>query len=433
MFDCGAYVYLPADVRANKLAPKSELMCYIDHSEGMKAYKFMRLHNNTIFIGTTAIFDEELFPKCSASHKKDQSGPVNWHRGDAPNGSTPDQPIPMDDDDEFEHCQPLPHYHPRSNVHDDAAADQPLPELEPQPQPPAPADEPQQLETEEAPRPRRSTRQRQAPLRPGNVYGDRRDPKDLVRDLEGASRWRSSRKGRSPTASTRQKLTPGPSSAPRHDAPGGNTSRVDLPEDHVAKLVQKGGVSLINYLLAKAVPPSDEPIPKTFRDIACLPAAAQQEWKKACLEELEALRKRKVFEVVDLPPGRKAIRNRWVFAIKSDGRKKARLVAKGFSQVEGIDFDEIFSPVVRYESVRLMIATAALEDWTIQALDVKSAFLYADLDEKIYMEQPEGFKTKGQEHKVMRLRKALYGLKQAALSWWKALEKSMKDFGFKRL
>ena len=110
--------------------------------------------------------------------------------------------------------------------------------------------------------------------------------------------------------------------------------------------------------------------------------------------------KRKVFELADLPKGHKAIKNCWVFTTKSDGRKKARLVAKGFSQIEGINFDQIFSPVVWYESVRLLLAAAALEGWHIEGLDVKSAFLYGQLDEEIYMEQPEGFKIHGQEWKV---------------------------------
>jgi hypothetical protein len=92
---------------------------------------------------------------------------------------------------------------------------------------------------------------------------------------------------------------------------------------------------------------------------------------------------------------------------------------KGFFQVEGIDFDEIFSPVVHFKTVRLMIALTSLENWHIQGVDVRSAFLYGELDEEIYMEQPEGFRIRGQENKVLRLRRALYGLKQAALAWWK--------------
>ena len=191
----------------------------------------------------------------------------------------------------------------------------------------------------------------------------------------------------------------------------------------------------MNFLLAMVIPPHElSALPSTqsvrdwhFQDILWLLTREREEWKKACLEELESLRARKVFELTDLPKGRKVIKNRWVFDIKQDSRKEARLVAKGFSQV---DFNEIFSPVVRFETVRLMLALSALEDWYIEALDVKTTFLYGKLDEEIYMHQPEGFKVKGQENKVLRLHRALYSLKQAALSWWRELEASMKRLGF---
>jgi len=140
---------------------------------------------------------------------------------------------------------------------------------------------------------------------------------------------------------------------------------------------------------------ADQPV--FYKDIARLPSQLREQWKKACQEELEALRKCKVFELADLPPGHKAIKNCWVFMTKSDSRKKARLVAKGFSQVEGIDFDLIFSLVVWYESICLLLVTAALEWWYIKGLNVKSTFLYRHLDEEIYMEQPKEFKIHGQE------------------------------------
>ena len=136
----------------------------------------------------------------------------------------------------------------------------------------------------------------------------------------------------------------------------------------------------------------------------------------ACREELEALRKRKVYELVDRPNRRKVTKNRWVFDVKTDGRKKARVVAKGYAQIEGLDYDQVFSPVVRFETVRLILALAALEDMHISGLDVRNAYLYGKLDEEIYMEQPEGFKVPGQEHKVYWLLHALYGLKQAGLA-----------------
>ena len=108
----------------------------------------------------------------------------------------------------------------------------------------------------------------------------------------------------------------------------------------------------------------------------------------ACRQELESLLKQDVYNLIDPPPGRGIIKNQWVFNQKTDGRKRARLVAKGFLQVEGIDYEDIFSPVVRYEMVRLMIALAALLHWHMSSVDVKTAFLYGELDEELYMEQP---------------------------------------------
>src|SRR6267154_5573930 len=121
--------------------------------------------------------------------------------------------------------------------------------------------------------------------------------------------------------------------------------------------------------------------------------------------------------LVELPSGQKAIKSKWVFKHKADGRFHARLVAKGFTQIHGIDYDETFSPVARFESLRLLLALAALEDWEIHQMDVKSVFLNGVLDEEIYMEQPQGFITPGTETKVCRLKKAIYGLKQASRAW----------------
>ena len=163
------------------------------------------------------------------------------------------------------------------------------------------------------------------------------------------------------------------------------------------------------------------------------PEAAWKEWKTAMLEELESLQKQNVFDLTNLPRGRKSIGCRWVFDIKTDGQKKARLVTQGFSQVEGIDFNKLFSPVVRFESVKILFALATLHGWYMTGVDVRTAYLYGKLDEKIYMQQPEGFIARGQEGKVIHLHRVLYGLKQAGLAWWKELSQSMKALGFKCL
>ena len=106
---------------------------------------------------------------------------------------------------------------------------------------------------------------------------------------------------------------------------------------------------------------------------------------------------------------------------------------KGFSQVKGLDFDQVFSPVVHFETVCLMLALATLENWYITGLDVHSAYLYGKLNEAIYMEQPKGFAVPGQKCKVLHLWCALYGLKQAGLAWWHTLNESLKELRFKCL
>ena len=425
VFGCGAYVHIPKETRINALSPKSELMVYLGHTEGIKASTFMRMSNNTLFTSTTALFDETIFPKCPNERIRGTTR-VNEPRAHQPPIDATEDTTPGDLD--TQPPAPIKGEAPEPDGASEAPDDEePTEQLTP---PPAP--EPVPL--------RRSDRLRKIPTRPGNVYGDSRHPTSIEKDVRKVRTWRQmtdNQPGSSGSGqSSGQHNNADPPSAPSDPLP---TTEEDEIED-LLRLAKEGGVKYLDQLLAKAVPPTDLESPDTanirewtFRDILKMPNTTQKEWKQACREELESLRRRKVFELVDPPKGRKVIRNRWVFDLKTDGRKKARLVAKGFSQVEGVDYDEIFSPVVRFETVRMMVALAALKNWHITGLDVKTAFLYGELDEELYMEQPEGFKIKGQERKVMRLKRAIYGLKQAALAWWKALDKSMDALGLTRL
>ncbi|KZV49059.1 hypothetical protein F511_11010 [Dorcoceras hygrometricum] len=120
--------------------------------------------------------------------------------------------------------------------------------------------------------------------------------------------------------------------------------------------------------------------------------------------------------------------------MKSDGtidKYKARLVIKGYRQKEGLDYFDTYSPVTRITSIRVILAIAALRNYSVHQMDVKTAFLNGDLEEEIYMEQPEGFSAPGQENKVCKLVKSLYGLKQAPKQWHEKFDKSMIDSGFK--
>ena len=161
-----------------------------------------------------------------------------------------------------------------------------------------------------------------------------------------------------------------------------------------------------------------------------MPIEDQEGWTKACDDEMKSLTNQKVQKLVDLPPGWKPVKCQWVFVAKSNGCKKARLVAKGFTQVYGIDFKETFSPVAWFETIWILLALAALEEWDIESLNVKTTYLYGKLDEEIYMDQPEGYSKKGQEKKVCHLLKSLYGLRQLALQWNKELHKSLLNLGF---
>ena len=101
-------------------------------------------------------------------------------------------------------------------------------------------------------------------------------------------------------------------------------------------------------------------------------------------------------------------------------------------QQQGIDFEEVFAPVARLESVRLLLAHAASQGWAVHHMDVKSAFLNGVLQEQVYVEQPPGFVLRGHENKVLHLVKALYGLRQAPRAWYAKLDSSLIELGFQR-
>ncbi|CAL8999646.1 unnamed protein product [Prunus brigantina] len=111
---------------------------------------------------------------------------------------------------------------------------------------------------------------------------------------------------------------------------------------------------------------------------------------------------------------------------------KAGLVAKGYAQKPGIDYNETFAPVARLDTIRTLIALAAKNSWKMYQLDVKSAFMNGVLQEKVYVEQPDGFIVQGEEDKVYKLHKALYGLKQALRAWYGEIDSYPVQCGFKK-
>ena len=175
---------------------------------------------------------------------------------------------------------------------------------------------------------------------------------------------------------------------------------VQVPTNEEEDLGQMQSSQWIRHHFTMAVESAPVSVPKQYCDILKMDKKEQKQWNGAMKEEMKSLHERKVWDLVDLPKGCQPIKGRWIYAVKSDGCKKARFVAKGFTQVFGIDYENTFSPVARFEILQLLLSLAALHNWELEALDVKTAFLFGELDEEIYMKQPEGFIVKGQEKKV---------------------------------
>jgi len=155
-------------------------------------------------------------------------------------------------------------------------------------------------------------------------------------------------------------------------------------------------------------------------------------WRAAEAEETESLESRGTWKVVPRPKNVNIVSCKWVYRVKRGARGevtryKARLVARGFTQIHGLDYQDTFAPVTRLETLRLLLALAVEKDWEVRQIDVKSAYLYGDLDEEIYMEVPEGYDAP--EGHVLLLKKALYGLKQAGRQWYLRLKEEMGKFG----
>ena len=166
-----------------------------------------------------------------------------------------------------------------------------------------------------------------------------------------------------------------------------------------------------------------------------LASSNKTKWVDAMEKEIESLHVNEVWDLVELPKERKAVGSKWVFKTKRSAngtveRHKARLVAQGYSQQYGQDYDETFSPVVRFESLRTVIALAVQNGLKLHQMDVTTAFLNGKLKEEVYMKQPEGYTVKGKEDLVCRLKKSIYGLKQSPRCWNSALDSHLKKMGF---
>ncbi|MCH82412.1 gag-pol polyprotein [Trifolium medium] len=155
------------------------------------------------------------------------------------------------------------------------------------------------------------------------------------------------------------------------------------------------------------------------------------------IDEIEAIKRNNTWYLTEFPVNKHQISVKWVFKVKLDSngsiaKHKAWLVAKGFLQKAGMDYQEVYAPVARIETIRLVVAIASVKKWSLTQMDINSAFLNGPLDEEVYVSQPPGFIREGKEGTMYRLNKALYGLKQAPRAWNKKIDGFLTQVGFKK-
>ncbi|MCO5559928.1 hypothetical protein L7F22_013532 [Adiantum nelumboides] len=164
-------------------------------------------------------------------------------------------------------------------------------------------------------------------------------------------------------------------------------------------------------------------------------------WEQAMQSEYNSIMANKTWKLIELPEGEQALPCKWVYKTKHttddpEPKYKARLVAKGFKEKKGVDFDEIFSPMIKMTTLGLLLGLVATEDMELIQMDVKTAFLHGDLEEDIYMVQPEGFVIKLEKPTrtefVCRLLKALYDLNQGSRQWYQKFDKYISSQGYVR-
>ena len=188
----------------------------------------------------------------------------------------------------------------------------------------------------------------------------------------------------------------------------------------------------IDYCYKMCITGND--VPQTYGEAMASPQA--KEWYSAMKDEINSLHDNDTWSIKTLPEGKSVVGGKWVYSVKLDKNNdvtkyKARFVARGFSQIPGIDYHDTFAPTARLTSIRALMQCSVQYDLIVHQLDVKTAYLNANIDCNIFMEQPEGFE-KGGNNMVCHLNKSIYGLKQSGRMWNKVLHNFLTEKGFKR-
>jgi hypothetical protein len=172
--------------------------------------------------------------------------------------------------------------------------------------------------------------------------------------------------------------------------------------------------------------------PKTY--LQATKSLQANQWMEAMQQEYNSLIHNGTWSLIDLPASRNAMQNKWVFKLKmatdsNVAQFKARLIAKGFSQREGINYSEAFSPIIKFDSIRTIMSIVATNNLMVKQFDIETAFLYNDIEEQIYMHQPTGFTNPVHPQKVCLMQKSLYVLEQSACNWNRKFNQNLQLFG----
>ena len=212
---------------------------------------------------------------------------------------------------------------------------------------------------------------------------------------------------------------------PHNNDQAQDSTRSDRPKRNKRPSVKYGFEDLVSYALL-----TNKEDPSTFED--AIESSGNDKCMEAMVKEIESLSKNKTWELTELPKGKKPIGCKWVFkkkeaiSEKEEERLKARLVAKGYLQRHEIDYDEIFSPIVRHTSIKAVLVLVAHHDLELEQL----AFLHWKMDEEIFTVQLEGFKQPGTKNLICKLKKLLFELKQSPRQWYKRFDSYMIQIGY---
>jgi hypothetical protein len=384
VFGCLAYVSTLSRNRV-KFDPRATPSIFISYPYGMKGYKFYNLHTHSVIISRHAVFHESIVPY--ASYLDHSSTPINENvilpiPAVVPDISEEVTSIPVFVSDSFNHHSPISETH----VSEIPISNESVPETSVSETPNSVSETP----TSSIPCPplRKSTRIKSKPSYLQDFHCKLVSTSPLQSDLMSTD------------------------------------SGKPYP---LSSFVSHQNLSSPHKLFFLSISSHIEP--KFYHQ-----AVKDANWRASMQAEITALEANQTWIVTNLPPNEHPIGCKWVYNVKqkSDGsieRYKARLVAKGYTQCEGLDYHETFSPVAKMTAVRVFLALVVAKGWMLHQLDVNNAFLHGNLDEEVYMTMPPGFAVKG-EPRVCKLTKSLYGLKQASRNWFSKFSTALVDLGF---